>query len=71
MGCGRYSAASRLEVLLDEDDFDLFHKLLNSEMFCFFTTACDSPGTLKSIFVLLFLLHQYGSPRTCLIFLNM
>ena len=36
MDCRRYSAASRLEVLLDEDDvFDPLYKLLNSEMFCF------------------------------------
>ena len=38
MGSRRYSAASRHEVLLDEDEFSAS-----------FTTACDSPGTLKSI----------------------
>ena len=36
MDCRRYSAASRLEVLLDEDDVRFFDELLNSEMFCFF-----------------------------------
>ena len=34
-GCGRYSAARQLEVLLDEDDLRRY-KLLNSEMLCFF-----------------------------------
>ena len=28
MGCGRHSAASRLEVLLDEDDFRSFLQAL-------------------------------------------
>ena len=49
MGCRRYSAASRLEVLLDGVTFDLFDELLNSECSASFTTACDNPGTLKSM----------------------
>ena len=48
--CGRHSAASRHEVLLDEDDFRFF--LTSSwTRWCSasFTTACDNPGTLKSM----------------------
>ena len=62
-GCRRYSAASRPEVLLDEDDFRSSSQTLAlGDVLLLFTTACDSPGTLKSIVVLL---NLYGSPRSC------
>ena len=49
MGCRRYSAASRLEVLLDEDDFrSSLTSSWTRKLFASFKTACDSPGTPKS-----------------------
>ena len=51
--------------------FDPYYKLLNSGCSASFTTECDSPGTLKSIFVFLFLIHRDGFPRTCSIIFNM
>ena len=72
MGCRRCSAASRHEMLLDEDDFrSFFDELLNSEMFCFFHNCVRQSRYSEINFVLLFLIHQYGSPRTCLMFFNM
>ena len=51
MDCKRYSAASRHEVLLDEDEFrSLLQALELGDILLPFTTECDSPGTLKSIF---------------------
>ena len=50
MDCGRYCAASRHEVLLDEDEFRSFSQALElGDCSAAFTTECDSPGTLKSI----------------------
>ena len=50
MGCRRYSAASGLEVLLDEDDFRSFlTRSWTRKWSASFTTACDNPGTLKSM----------------------
>ena len=47
--------------------FDLFDKLLNSEMFCFFHNCMWQSWYSK---VNVVLLHLYGSPRSCLIFFN-
>ena len=50
MGCRRYSAANRLEVPLDEDDFRSFSQALElGKCSASFTSACDNPGTLKSM----------------------
>ena len=49
MDCRCYSAASRLEVLLDEDDFRSSSRARERGSSASFTTACDSPGPLKSI----------------------
>ena len=50
MGCRRFSAASRLEVLLDEDDYRSSSRALERGNFLLLsTTACDNPGTLKSM----------------------
>ena len=46
VGCRRYSAASRLEVLLDEDDFRSSSRILERASF---TTACGNSDTLKSM----------------------
>ena len=52
MSCRRYSAASRLEVLLDEDDFSIFFTSSRTrKVSASFATACDNPGTLKSMAV--------------------
>ena len=51
--------------------FDLFHKLLISEMYCFFHNCMWQSWYSEINFVLLFQIHQYGSLRTCLIFFNM
>ena len=48
--------------------FDLFHTLLNSEIFCFFHNCMWQSRYSESNFVLFFLIHQYGSHRSCLIF---
>ena len=45
--------------------FDPFNKLLNSEMFYFFYNCVGQSWYSEINFVLLFLIHQYGSPRTC------
>ena len=50
MDCRRYSAASRLEMLPDEDDFRSFVQAPElGDVLLPFTTECDSPGTLRSI----------------------
>ena len=50
MGCRRFSAANRHEVLLDEDGFRSFLQALElGDVLLPFTTECDGPGTLKSI----------------------
>ena len=51
--------------------FDLLCKLLNSEMFCFFHNCMWQSWYSEVNFVLLFLIHEYGSPSTCLIIFNM
>ena len=51
--------------------FDLLHKLLNSEMFCFFHNCMWVSWNSEINSVLLLLIHQYGSPRTYLIIFNM
>ena len=48
-----------------------FHKLLNSEMFCFLYNWVWQSWYSEINFVLLFLIHHHGSPRTCLIIVNM
>ena len=63
MGCKRYSAASRHEVLLDEDEFRSFLQSLElGDVLLPFTTACDSPGTLKSILCSSFWSTMTGLP---------
>ena len=47
MGCGRHSAASRLEVLLDEDDFRSVVQAL--ELGYVLLPLQYSPGTLTSM----------------------
>ena len=49
MGCRRYSAASRLEVLVDEDDSIFFTSSRTLMFSACFTTACGNPDTLKSM----------------------
>ena len=51
--------------------FDLFNELLNAEIFCFFYNCVWQSPYSKINLVLLFLIHQHGSPRTCLIIFNM
>ena len=46
MGCRRYFAANRLEVLLDEDDSIFFTSLRTRKFPACFTTACGNPDTL-------------------------
>ena len=50
-------------MLLDEDDFRSFYKLLNSGMFCFFYN-CVWQSRYSEVNIEL--LHQYGSPGSCL-----
>ena len=71
IGYRRYSAASRLEVLLDEMTFDLFDELLNSDMFCFFYKWVWQSWHSEINVVFLLLIHRDGSPRTCLISVDM
>ena len=50
MGFRRYSASSRHEVLLDEDEFRSFLQALElGDVSASFTTECASPGTLQSM----------------------
>ena len=48
--------------------FDLFDKLLNSDMFCFLYNWLWQSWCREINFVFLFLIHRHGFPRTCLIF---
>ena len=56
MDCRRYSAASRHEVLLDEDEFRSFLQALElGDVLLLSQLQCDSPGTREINFVFLHL----------------
>ena len=73
MGCRRYSAASRLEVLLDGDDFRSFSRALERGSFLFVSQLHVPILTLWINVYFLELGEQtcwlltHGSPRSCLI----
>ena len=71
MGCRRYSAASRLEVPLDEDDFRSFWRALELGNYCFLHNCMwQSWYSEVNVYFLLMggLLSTHGSFRSCLIY---
>ena len=70
MGCRRYSAASRLEVLLDEDEFRSFLQALElGDVLLLLQLSVAWYSKINFVFV--FLIHRDGLHRTCLIIFNM
>ena len=71
MGCRRYFAASRLEVLVDEDDFRSFLQALELGDVLLLSQLHVTVLVLWNQFRAPFLIHQHGSPSTCVIFFKM